>query len=109
MRKMRATAIRLLGSQKAVAGIEFSMILPIMLLLLIGVFDGANGFGVYTKTRFATATLAVRKPTPSSNSIEPASNVAAPNETTCRSVNRCEGSGRFAVRVIRASAVFSHH
>jgi len=58
MRKIRATAFRLLGSQKAVAGIEFSMILPIMLLLLIGVFDGANGFAVYTKTRFATATLA---------------------------------------------------
>jgi Flp pilus assembly protein TadG len=58
MRKIRSIVGGLGRSEKAVAGIEFSMILPIMLVVLIGVFDGANAFGAYGKTRFATATLA---------------------------------------------------
>src|SRR4051812_34611656 len=58
MRKIRAIIGELGRSERAVAGIEFSMILPIMLVILIGVFDGANAFSAYGKTRFATATLA---------------------------------------------------
>jgi Flp pilus assembly protein TadG len=49
---------RFIGSKHGVAGIEFAMILPILLLLLLGFYDAGTAVAIYTKTRFATATLA---------------------------------------------------
>jgi Flp pilus assembly protein TadG len=58
MRRLPNLAAGLIRSEKGLAAVEFSMILPIMLVMLVGVFDGTNAFAVYGKTRFATATLA---------------------------------------------------
>jgi Flp pilus assembly protein TadG len=49
---------RFIGSVHGVAGIEFAMILPILLVLLLGFYDAGTAIAIYTKTRFATATLA---------------------------------------------------
>ena len=46
------------SSNSAVSGIEFAMILPILLLLLLGFYDAGTAVAIYTKTRFATSTLA---------------------------------------------------
>jgi Flp pilus assembly protein TadG len=46
------------ASTSGVSGIEFAMILPILLLLLLGFYDAGTAVAVYTKTRFATSTLA---------------------------------------------------
>jgi Flp pilus assembly protein TadG len=48
---------RFIASRRAVAGIEFSMILPILLVLLLAFYDAGNAVAIYTKTRFAAATL----------------------------------------------------
>jgi hypothetical protein len=34
------------------------MILPILLMLLLGFYDAGTAIAIYTKTRFATSTLA---------------------------------------------------
>jgi Flp pilus assembly protein TadG len=49
---------RFIGSTHGVAGIEFTMLLPILLLLLLGFYDAGTALAIYNKTRFATATLA---------------------------------------------------
>jgi Flp pilus assembly protein TadG len=49
---------RFVASRRAVAGIEFAMILPLLLALLLGFFDAGTAVAIYTKTRFATSTLA---------------------------------------------------
>jgi Flp pilus assembly protein TadG len=49
---------RFIASRRAVAGIEFSMILPILIVLLLAFYDAGNAVAIYTKTRFAAATLA---------------------------------------------------
>jgi hypothetical protein len=49
---------RFIGSTAGVAGIEFSMVLPILILLLLAFYDAGTALAIYTKTRFATATLA---------------------------------------------------
>jgi len=49
---------RFLASTRAVAAIEFAMILPVLLLLFLGSFDAANGIAVYMKVRSATFALA---------------------------------------------------
>ena len=56
-RKMRLLR-RFIASQRAVAGIEFAMVLPLLLSLLLGFYDAGTAIAIYTKTRFATATLA---------------------------------------------------
>jgi Flp pilus assembly protein TadG len=48
---------RFIASRHAVAGIEFSMILPILLVLLLAFYDAGNAIAIDTKTRFAAATL----------------------------------------------------
>lgn len=45
-------------STRAVAAVEFAMILPLLLLLFLGSFDAANGIAVYLKVRAATFSLA---------------------------------------------------
>jgi Flp pilus assembly protein TadG len=47
-----------ISSRSGVSGIEFAMILPILLMLLLGFYDAGTAVAIYTKTRFATATLA---------------------------------------------------
>jgi Flp pilus assembly protein TadG len=49
---------RFVASRSAVSGIEFAMILPILLMLLLGFYDAGTAIAIYTKTRFATSTLA---------------------------------------------------
>jgi Flp pilus assembly protein TadG len=45
-------------SKRAVAALEFAMILPVLLLLFLGSFDAGNAIAVYMKVRAATYTLA---------------------------------------------------
>jgi Flp pilus assembly protein TadG len=47
-----------IGSKRAVAAIEFAMILPVLLLLFLGSFDAGNAIAVYMKVRATTYTLA---------------------------------------------------
>src|ERR1700689_4374846 len=49
---------RFIGSTRGVAGIEFAIVLPILIVLLLGFYDAGTALAIYTKTRFATATLA---------------------------------------------------
>lgn len=49
---------RFTASTHGVSGIEFAMILPILLTLLLGFYDAGTAVAIYTKTRFATSTLA---------------------------------------------------
>lgn len=45
-------------SRRGVAGVEFAMILPLILLALLGFYDAGTALAIYNKTRYATATLA---------------------------------------------------
>jgi Flp pilus assembly protein TadG len=45
-------------SNRAVAAIEFAMIMPVLLLLFLGSFDAGNAIAVYAKVRAATYSLA---------------------------------------------------
>jgi Flp pilus assembly protein TadG len=58
MSRLATTCRRFIGSTRGIAGIEFGMILPILVLLLLAFYDASTALSVYTKTRFATATLA---------------------------------------------------
>jgi len=49
---------RFIASTRGVAAIEFAMILPVMLILLLATFDAGNGIAVYMKVRSATYILA---------------------------------------------------
>lgn len=49
---------RFIGSTDGVAGIEFTIVAPILVLLLLGFYDAGTALAIYNKTRFATATLA---------------------------------------------------
>jgi Flp pilus assembly protein TadG len=49
---------RFIRSTHGVAGIEFSVIVPILIALLLAFYDAGTALSIYTKTRFATATLA---------------------------------------------------
>ncbi len=48
---------RFVDSTRAVAAIEFAMIMPILLLLFLGTFDAGNAISVYTRVRSATYAL----------------------------------------------------
>ena len=49
---------RFIDSNRAVAAVEFAMIMPILLLLFLGSFDAGNAIAVYAKVRAATYALA---------------------------------------------------
>lgn len=49
---------RFIDSNRAVAALEFAMIMPVLLLMFLGSFDAGNGISVYTKVRAATYSLA---------------------------------------------------
>ncbi|MEW6640922.1 MAG: TadE/TadG family type IV pilus assembly protein [Pseudomonadota bacterium] len=49
---------RFMASTRGVAGVEFAMIVPLLLLALLGFYDAGTAMAIYTKTRYATATLA---------------------------------------------------
>ena len=49
---------RFIASTRGVAAIEFAMILPVMLILLLATFDAGNVIAVYMKVRSATFTMA---------------------------------------------------
>jgi len=49
---------RFIASRRAVAAIEFAMIMPILLLLFLGSCDARNGISAYLKVRSATYVLA---------------------------------------------------
>jgi Flp pilus assembly protein TadG len=49
---------RFLDSNRAVAALEFAMIMPVLLLMFLGSFDAGNAIIVYTKVRAATYSLA---------------------------------------------------
>ena len=49
---------RFIASTRGVAAVEFALILPMMLLLLLASFDAGNGIAIYMKARAATAVLA---------------------------------------------------
>jgi Flp pilus assembly protein TadG len=49
---------RFVDSNRAVAALEFAMIMPTLLLMFLGSFDAGNAISVYTKVRAATYALA---------------------------------------------------
>lgn len=49
---------RFVDSNRAVAAIEFAMIMPVLLILFLGSFDAGNAITVYAKVRAATYSLA---------------------------------------------------
>jgi Flp pilus assembly protein TadG len=49
---------RFIDSDRAVAAVEFAMVMPILLLLFLGSFDAGNAIAVYAKVRAATYALA---------------------------------------------------
>lgn len=58
MRRARQLLRRFISSTRGVAAIEFSMILPILLVLFLGSFDGGRAIAIYMKVRSATYSLA---------------------------------------------------
>jgi Flp pilus assembly protein TadG len=58
MRDLTSACRRFAASTRAVAAVEFAMILPILLVLFLSSFDAANGITVYLKVRAATFSLA---------------------------------------------------
>lgn len=57
-RAAKALCRRFVGSTSGLAAIEFAVIMPVLLLLLLGTFDAGRAISVYMKTRSATYTLA---------------------------------------------------
>jgi Flp pilus assembly protein TadG len=58
MSRLATTCRHFIGSTHGIAGIEFGFILPILVVLLLAFYDAGMALSIYTKTRFATATLA---------------------------------------------------
>ena len=58
MPRLVSACRRFTASTRGVAAIEFAMILPVLLILLLTAFDVGNAIAVYMKVRSATFTLA---------------------------------------------------
>jgi Flp pilus assembly protein TadG len=58
MRKARRLYRRFVSSTRGLAAVEFSMILPVLLVLFLGSFDGGRAIAIYMKVRSATYSLA---------------------------------------------------
>jgi Flp pilus assembly protein TadG len=58
MHDLASVCRRFAVSTRAVAAVEFAMILPVLLVLFLSSFDAANGISVYLKVRAATFSLA---------------------------------------------------
>ena len=58
MPRLASVFRRFVASRRAVAAIEFAMVVPILLLMLLASFDAGNGIAVYMKVRSATYSLA---------------------------------------------------
>jgi Flp pilus assembly protein TadG len=58
MTALPSTVRRFVDSNRAVAALEFAMIMPVLLLMFLGTFDVGNAISVYTKVRAATYALA---------------------------------------------------
>ena len=58
MPRLASVFRRFVASRRAVAAIEFAMVVPIFLLMLLASFDAGNGIAVYMKVRSATYSLA---------------------------------------------------
>jgi len=48
---------RFVNSTRAVAAVEFAMVMPVLLLLFLGSFDAGNAIALYMKVRAATYSL----------------------------------------------------
>jgi Flp pilus assembly protein TadG len=57
-RKARRLYRRFAASTRGVAAIEFAMIMPILMVLFLGTFDGGRAIAIYMKVRAATFDLA---------------------------------------------------
>ena len=49
---------RFIASTRGIAAVEFAIVLPMLLLLLLATFDAGRAIAVYMKVRYATYTLA---------------------------------------------------
>ena len=58
MTTLRGNVWRFIDSNRAVAALEFAMIMPVLLLMFLGSFDAGNAIAVYAKVRAATYSLA---------------------------------------------------
>jgi Flp pilus assembly protein TadG len=57
MRKAKRLYRRFIVSSRGVAAIEFAMILPVLMVLFLGSFDGGRAIAIYMKVRSATYSL----------------------------------------------------
>jgi Flp pilus assembly protein TadG len=58
MSKLAGVHRRFIDSTRGVAAIEFAMIMPVLLVLFLGSFDGGRAIAIYMKVRTATYALA---------------------------------------------------
>jgi Flp pilus assembly protein TadG len=58
MKSMLTISRRFVGAQRGVAAIEFAIIFPMLLILLLATFDAGGAIAIYMKVRSATYTLA---------------------------------------------------
>jgi Flp pilus assembly protein TadG len=58
MLRLMGVCRRFIASTRGLAAIEFAMILPILLIMLLATFDAGNAIAVYMKVRSATYILA---------------------------------------------------
>jgi Flp pilus assembly protein TadG len=57
MRRAVRICARFVASTRAVAAVEFAVIVPVLLLLFLGTFDAGRAIAIYSKARSATYTL----------------------------------------------------
>jgi Flp pilus assembly protein TadG len=58
MRRLKSTCRRFAAAKQGVAAVEFAMILPVLVVVLLATFDGGRAIAAYMKMRAATYALA---------------------------------------------------